>query len=119
EELSHRRHCATRSNEGLHEPGTAHLLIAEVNGGTEITKLEIFHKFVVVGESAWWAAEFTGIVPVKNFVDCPPFLGSGHHGISNLQQSCRFRVPQARCGERAAWFKVQIEAGRMNVFAAV
>ena len=119
EERGYRRHCAACSDEGRHESGAADLFVAEVHGGSRVTKLEIFHEFVIGGESSWWAAEFLASSQLRSLRTARHSLGRETIALRTFSSICRLRMPQAGCGEAAARLKVQIEAGRMNVFAAM
>jgi len=112
-------HGAARGDEHRHELGAADLFVSEVNGGTEIAKLQVIRKFVSGREAARWATEFAGIVPVEKFAHCPPFVGAGKDRISDLEQGRGLRMPQARRGETSTGLKVEIKAGRVNVLASM
>ena len=106
EKRGYRRHCSAGSNEGWHESGAAHLFVAEVHGCSQVSKLEIFHEFVIGGESSWRAAQLSGIVPVEKLAHCAPFLGARNDSIADLQQYFRLWMPQSACGKAAAGLKV-------------
>lgn len=95
------------------------MLVGEVHGGAEIAQLEVFHKFVVGREAARGTAKFAGVVPVEKFTDIPPFLGARHDGVADSEQGRGLGMPKAGRGETAAGLKMEIEAGRMNIFAAM
>jgi hypothetical protein len=92
------------------------LCIGVVDSGTEIAKLEVFHKFVVGGESAGWAAELGSVVPVEEFANCAPFFGAGDDCVSDFEQNRWLGMPEAGSGETSSGFKMQIKAGRVNIF---
>src|ERR1700745_2938013 len=96
-----RRHCVAGGDESRHEVGPADLAGSKIHGGTNIAKLEISHEFVVGRETAGRALELGGIVPVKKFADCPPFFGTRHNGVSDLEESRRLGVPQTGTGQSA------------------
>jgi len=95
------------------------LFIAEVYGRAEIAKLKVFHEFVIGGEAAWWTAELAGIIPVQKFADRTPFLGARSDRIPDFEQGRRLRMPQPAGSEAAAGLKMQVETGRVNVFASM
>ena len=109
-------HGAAGGNKGRHKCWGADLFIGEVDGGAQITKLEVFNKFVFSRKSARRAAEFAGIVPVEKFANRTPFLRASDDSVADFDQRLRFRVPQSGRSETAAGLKVKIEAGRVNVF---
>jgi hypothetical protein len=108
-------HGAAGGNKGRHKCWGADLFIGEVDGGAQITKLEVFNKFVFSRKSARRAAEFAGIVPVEKFANRTPFLRASDDSVADFDQRLRFRVPQSGRSETAAGLKVKIEAGRVNV----
>jgi hypothetical protein len=95
------------------------LFVTEVYRGSEIAKFKVFHEFVIGGEAAWWTAEITGIIPVQKFADRTPFLGARCDGVPDSEQGRRLRMPQTARSETATGLKIQVEAGRVNVFASM
>lgn len=95
------------------------MFVGEADRCTEVAKLEIFYKFVMGREPAWRTLQFAGVVPVEKFADRTPILGARHDRVANLEQRWGLGMPQARRGETSSRLKMEIIAGRMNVFSAM
>lgn len=119
EECGDGRHRSAGGDEGRHELRAADLLFGEVHGSAEIAKLEVVDKLMIGRKAARWALELAGIVPVKKFADSAPLRRARDNGIPHLEQGGRLGMPQAGRGETSAGLKVEIKAGRVDIFAAM
>ena len=93
--------------------------IGELDRRAHISQFQIVHKLVIAGKSARRTGKLAGIVPVEQLANRTPFVAALDDRVANFQKSRRLWVPESRRSETTSGFEMQIEAGRMNVLAAM
>lgn len=95
QEFGERRHLLAGGRERAHEFRIADLRFGEFDGCSQVSQLQVFDEFMIVGKAARGARELRRVVPVEEFADGAPFVAPIHHGVADFEQRMRLGMPQA------------------------